>query len=294
MTPEFPRAAEVTRDFAVAVTGKQYDGVISIDPVAMGYLMQGTDVGTVDGIDVTDGGLASVMLNGAYFTFESPADQDVFFEHAASALFAQVLDSGTGAIAPLERAIDEGRFMLWSSHPEEQALLGDVRIGGDFLVRQDAAGVFVNDGSGTKVGYYVSVDATAEVHQCSAEPTATLEVSLAHGFSGEVAGLPAYIGGLLDAQNRGQFSANVVVYPPAGWAVSSAVQDGAPVNLRSVDHGGRQATELWLSLEPSQQTVIQYTFSKLRTDAQWSVIAVTPGPNSAPENSGLVISDQSC
>ncbi len=74
----------------------------------------------------------------------------------------EALAAGAARPAPLldalARAAGERRLLAWSAHPAEQALLAPTVLGG-VLPENDAArpvlGVFLNDGTGAKLDYYL-------------------------------------------------------------------------------------------------------------------------------------------
>ncbi len=95
--PDFPRVAQLVS----AVVGKRwkvrFDGVIAIDPVTLGYLLNGlgpVDVG--DGLTINTGNAVSTLLNQVYLKYPTdPIKQDDVFEVAARRIFdATVAGSG--------------------------------------------------------------------------------------------------------------------------------------------------------------------------------------------------------
>ncbi|MCR6711870.1 MAG: DUF4012 domain-containing protein [Demequina sp.] len=217
-TPEYPRSATLLAGFWKNEFGEDVDGVISLDPVALGYMLDGMDPVTVGTLEITGPTLAQVMLNESYFAYPEPADQDAFFAQASGVLFGVLMEGATSAIDGTERAIDEHRFMVWSAHADEQELLAPTRIAGSFLQRTGTVGIFLNDGSGSKIGYYIAQDTSVVNHMCSNGTLSgqTLTVTLTHTFDGDVASLPWYISGGGVYVPEGEFHANVLLYPPNG------------------------------------------------------------------------------
>lgn len=293
-TPEFPRAAELTAQFVQRYNGLEVDGVISIDPVALGYVLADAPARDIAGVEVSGANLAQVMLNEVYFRFEDPAAQDAFFQAAAGALFAEVLSGGAGMIPALEKATAEGRFMLWSAHEQEQALLAPTHMGGDFMTMTDAAGVFINDGSGTKIGYYLDVAATSGDAVCGLGEQTSLSVEMVHTFTGAIDELPPYLAGDYAEVPFGWFGGNVLMYPPQGYVVADVSVDGEQVATRGAVHGGRNVTQLWIELEPGQRRVIDYTLVVSEDPAAWDVTVVTPGAQNSFSPRTLVTGQNSC
>ncbi|MDX6276453.1 MAG: hypothetical protein QOJ72_581, partial [Nocardioidaceae bacterium] len=123
-TPDFPRTGEITAVMAEKRLKQHIDGVISVDPVALGYILAGTGpVKAGAGLVIDQANAVDVLLNSVYQAFQDPTAQDDVFKRAARNIF-NVVKSGKGqphvVITGLVKAADENRLMVWSSHPSEQ------------------------------------------------------------------------------------------------------------------------------------------------------------------------------
>jgi len=121
-TPEYPRSAELMTQFWATKHPEAVDGVLSVDPVALGYMLADMEPVEVQGVTITGANLSDVMLRDSYLTFPDPGDQDVSFAEASQVLFTQLVSGGSSAVAGTEQAIDEGRFFVWSAFGDEQDL----------------------------------------------------------------------------------------------------------------------------------------------------------------------------
>ncbi len=145
LTPDFPRTGEITRAMVKKGLDEDVDGVISVDPVAMSFILAGTGPVTLDGGGVlTQENAVAVLLNAVYVSYQDNERQDEIFQQAARKIF-DVVKSGRGesrlAITGWSRPRAENRLTVWSSHDEEQRLiaaLGDLR-GDEGRRRRDAA-----------------------------------------------------------------------------------------------------------------------------------------------------------
>jgi len=286
-TPEFPRTGELIAAFVERETGARPDGVISIDPVALGYMLENAPERDIDGITVSGKNLAEVMLRDAYSVFASPSDQDAFFAKAAGALFGDVVSGGDATVAGVQRALKEGRFAVWSADATEQSILEGTRAGGDFLARDDAAGVFLNDGSGSKIGYYIDTEVTSQIRRCEASDQVidgVVTATITHSFDGSVEELPAYVSGGGVYVSPGRFEANLLMYPPAGMNVRNLTADGERANMQSVRHGSRVATSTRIGVDPGQSVTLTYDLVPTGGVITWTSLAVTPSskPNIYP------------
>ena len=138
LTPDFPTAAATAQAMWEKKTGQRVDGVISMDPVALGYVLDAT--GPVELTDpvllaLTSSGLPSqlsgknvvpTLLSDVYAKIASPTYQDVYFAGVAKEIF-NALSSGKGdpggLIDGISRGASEGRILLWSAETREQSVI---------------------------------------------------------------------------------------------------------------------------------------------------------------------------
>ena len=105
--------------------------------------------------------------------------------------------------AALSRSADERRLLLWSAHEAEQQVLAETTLSGHRpITDEDAArfGVYLNDGTGSKLGYYLDVAPQVEWKRCGPDQVtseATLNLTLTNTVPAEAAvNLPgAIVGG---------------------------------------------------------------------------------------------------
>lgn len=134
VSPDFPSSARVASSFFSQSTGVPVEGVISLDPVALGALVDLTGPLTVPSLDrsFTGDELADFLLTDLY-TFDE-ATQDTIFAEAIEGTVDGLTSGalpGPGALtSALGEAADEGRILMWSSVPEEEAFIGNVGIAG--------------------------------------------------------------------------------------------------------------------------------------------------------------------
>ena len=104
--PDFTVGAPLAREMYRLNSGTTVDGVLTVDPVVLSYLLQATGpVSLPTGDTLTAENAVPLLLNEVYFRYEKPADQDAFFAGAAGAVF-QALADGQGSASALVTAID--------------------------------------------------------------------------------------------------------------------------------------------------------------------------------------------
>lgn len=279
-TPEYPRSAEMMTRFWEAEFGETVDGILSVDPVALGWMLEGAPATELDGFTITGENLAEVMLNESYLAYEDPVEQDAFFARASAELFGRIVSGQANVLGGVERAIEAGRFMLWSAETSEEELLATTPVAGAFLERDDALGLFVNDGSGSKIGYYID-NATAVTNHLCADGTLagqTVEVTLTHAYDRDVADLPEYISGGDVYVPAGEFHANLLIYPAVGTGVTNLTRDGEQTGLNPENHAGRTLGTVRVVLQPGQSTTFDIEIGATQRGLLPPSVVETPGP----------------
>ncbi|MFI8632509.1 DUF4012 domain-containing protein [Microbacterium sp. NPDC077663] len=283
--PDFRLTAELAREFA-AREDVAVDGVISIDPVALSYLLKATGpVRLPTGDELTSANAAGFLLNGVYLTYDDANAQDAVFSGAAAAVFAALTagDVDPGAlITALGRAGTEHRLYLWSAREQDQVILdGTTLAGAPPADSSDTArfGVYFNDGTGSKMDWYVTPDVELAWTGCAAGSTPrtiSLTVTLTSTAPADAASaLPPYItGGGAYGVPAGTARTVGEVYLPEGFEVaSSAITTGRGFSGGMV--GDRQVLSYSIDLKPGDsQTVTIDVIAD--TDIQNAEAWVTP------------------
>jgi len=281
-TPEFPRSAELLSAFWERDSGDAPDGVIATDPVALGYMLQDMEPVSIDSVEVDGDNLADVMLNEVYFQYPDPKQADAFFALASRELFGKLLaGSGQSLTRGIEQAAGERRLLLWSADAAEQELLASTGIAGDFVDREDALGVFINDGSGSKIGYYIDTELAVVDRLCASDQSLagqTVTLTMRHTYQGDVGDLPEYIGIGGDYVPNGEFHANVLVMPPVGMGVTDFMRDGDDAQLAPEVLHGRELSEARVVLLPGDSVELSYTLSARDRGIPLDAVVETPGP----------------
>lgn len=286
LTPQFPRAAELARAMWERATGTQVDGVLATDPVALGHLLErSAPVDLPDGTTVTGENAARLFLNEVYLRITDPAEQDAYFATAAGAVLDGLVSTGSSAsttslLDGLGQAVDERRLLVWSAHDEEQARLAGTRIAGEVTGREGdspVVGVYLNDGSGAKMSWYLDTAVSAEVRRCEADGSRLVDVELSLENTGPAggAGLPAYVvGDYLDTP--GNVRTTYDLYAPAGGALEAVEIDGEPEEIFETTYLGLDVAQWATELAPGERTTVRATFSVPAELSGDLVVSTTP------------------
>lgn len=294
--PDFTVTGALAREmWAREHDGQQVDGVISLDPVALSYLLEATGPITLPTGDViTSDNAVQLLLNDVYQRYENPADQDAFFAAAAASVFGALSQGSVepGAlVSSLARAGDEHRLLIWSANADDQAILDDTTLAGH-LPETDATtarfGVFLNDGTGSKMDYYLTADSSVTWDTCTMSPsgsaagTATLSVTLTSNAPADAATLPTYItGGVAYAIPPGTARTVGYVYLPEGFELMDASQTG-DVGFGGGMHDGRRVLSFSVDLAPGQSSTTVVTVRAPEGSAPELQVVSTPTLTSTP------------
>src|SRR5690606_1113179 len=129
IVPDFSIAAPLAREMWERQHGTSADGVISLDPIALSYLLEATGpIELPTGEALTSENAVDLLLNEVYLRYEDPLEQNLVFAQAAATVFDTLMSGGAdpGAIlTALGQAADERRLLLWSAVEDEQRILAE-------------------------------------------------------------------------------------------------------------------------------------------------------------------------
>ncbi len=291
-TPDFPRTAEIARAMWRETQGEDVDGVLSADPVALSYLLQGTGPVRVPGGPLLSSSEAvNALLNGIYLTEPDEGLQNRYFAAAARAVFDAVA-AGRGDPATVVDGItlagEEGRLYAWSSRPGEERLLADTTFGGA-LPRQAGpspyVGVFLNDGTGAKMQYYLDHRVDVRPVDCNDAGRQKLEVTvtLTSNAPADARNLPTSVIGPREGNRPyfgvrpGDMRMNVYLYAPIGGWIDASAVDGEETPMSEAEHDGHPVGARTVTLAPGQTRRLTYTVMTGLDQPEAVDLRVTPG-----------------
>lgn len=289
LTPRFDTSARLAREMWKQRFGQQVDGVLSIDPVTLGYILKATGpVRLATGDQLTSENAVQLLLSDAYVKYPDPRVQDAFFASAASAVFTKVSAGGfdpKAFIAALTTGVDEGRVKLWSADERQQSELAGTAIAGG-LPTSDATsqqfGVYLNDATGAKMDYYLekTVAVGSEVCRQDGRPTWTVEVTLRNTAPADAATtLPAYVTGGGDfGVPVGVLRTNVAIYAPSSGVYITSTLDGKTAAPQTAMDGVHPVAQFQTTLSPGKTAKIRVQYVGGTKQGRVAVDAVsTPG-----------------
>ncbi|GAA2137961.1 DUF4012 domain-containing protein [Nocardioides koreensis] len=285
-TPDFPRAAELWTARWQEKYPTQLDGVLSLDPVAMSYLLEGTGPVRVGDLTLTSDNAVEELLNRPYRDL-GPAAQDVLFAKAARAIFeASTADlaSPMRFVEGLDRAAREGRFLFAPRDPAERKALAGTRVEGA-LTADDGqtphVDIALNDGTGSKMSYYLRYWADLKAIKCQAgQQTLTGSMTLNQNISvAEAAKLPPYLtGGGQFGVHPGKQIVLIPLFGPYGGTIDHISVNGKSLDdvAQIVDYRGRPATVVFAQLSSSKEVVFNWTMTTGKGQTGNPELGMTP------------------
>lgn len=296
LTPDFPTSALTAQGMWERKTGQRVDGVLSIDPVALGYILDATGPITLSSpelaalasrglpTELTGKNVVQTLLSDVYSKIEQPNLQDAYFAGVAQEVFS-ALSNGQAdpknLFAGITRATSEGRVRVWSGLASEQTVIGKYPLGGSVLgssVQPAQFGVYFNDGTGAKMDYYVkrTVQLVKECPRDGYEQT-TVRVTSTNTAPGDAGtSLPEYVTG--DGNYgvpAGWVQTNIVAYGPVQANVETAKLNGERTDFAPYFHGSRPVGVLAVRLAPGETRTIEITFGKIVQHTEPNLV-VTP------------------
>lgn len=296
LTPDFPTTAITAQAMWERKTGQRVDGVISIDPVTLSYILHATGpvklsspevIGLARGglpTELNGGNVVQTLLSDVYLKIDQPKLQDLYFAGVAKEVFAALSDGKgepNGLIQGVTRGTEEGRVRVWSALSEEQSIISHYPISGAISgpsISPAQFGVYFNDGTGAKMDYYVkrTVQLIKHCPRDGYEETTVRVVSTNTAPSDAATALPAYVTG--DGNfgvPPGSVQTNIVAYGPVQANVETAAVDGQRSEFAPYLHASRPVAVLAIRLAPGESKSVEFTFGKIVQHTEPNLV-VTP------------------
>ncbi len=289
LTPRFDESGKLAQAMWKRETGQQVDGVLAMDPVTLGYLLKATGpVQLATGDTLTSDNAVKLLLSDVYAKYPDPQVQDAFFAAAAGAVFDKIASGGFDSgefIVALAKGTAEHRVRLWSADASEQRQIEGTAVSGALPTATKASrqfGVYLNDGTGSKMDYYLekSVAVGSSVCREDGRPTSVVQVTIKNTAPADAAtSLPPYVtGGGAFGTAPGDIKTLIAVYAPTNQVYLGATRDGKGVGVQTAMDGGHPVAQLRTVLRPGEATTFRVAFLGETEYAKAGIDAVTtPG-----------------
>ena len=287
LTPYFPLSGALAREMWRQEFGVEAHGVLSIDPVALGYLLEATGPITLPTGDVlTAENAVQTLLVDAYARYDDPAEQDAFFAAAAASVFSAVAGGNFDPVAlvsALARAGEERRVHIWSADEAEQTVLAGTTLTGDLPTSTAATtrfGAYLNDATGAKMNVYLDVQQSVGRTTCREDlrPVYRVQVTLENTAPGDAAAtLSDYVtGGGLNGVVPGNINTIVSVYGAPDMENLGVTRNGADVGYQPAMDSGYPVSLVAVELAPGESAVLEFNWLGAAASESSIVIESTP------------------
>ncbi|MFL6132681.1 MAG: DUF4012 domain-containing protein [Nocardioidaceae bacterium] len=288
VTPDFPRSATLLAGMWSARHHKPVDGVVSVDPVALSYLLRGTGpVRLPDGRRLTAANAVDLLLRQVYVDIADPAQQNDFFNAAARKVF-EATTSGAGrprsVLTNLARGASERRVLMWSSREEEQRVLAPTAIAGRLPTRATTTpevGLYLNASRAYKLDYFLDYRASVDSIGCQdARQHLRVRVRMHSRVPADVTSLPSYVAPPAQLFGRGTIVATMFFVAPVDGTPTAYALDGREEKFDTQKLSGRVVFARSVALKPGQThtVTIDVLTGKGQTDP--AHFQITPGVRS--------------
>ncbi len=209
ISPHFPYAAQTWASMWQRYSGVKVDGVIAVDPTALGYLLAVTGPATLpDKSQISGANAVALTQSTAYAKFgglssAAQAQRRAYLLDIASAVSKKILDARGDPAALMRaagKAAGERRILVWSAAPAVQADLAQTSVSGSIpATKAPYVGLsIVNDG-GNKLDYYLDRSLTWQRTGC--EVTRRTRVTITLTNNAPASGLSPYVTGRSDSHS---------------------------------------------------------------------------------------------
>jgi hypothetical protein len=302
LRPSFPSAAQIVWANWSISQGVRADGVVSLDSVALSYVLGATGPVTLSSGDIlsSDNAVAFLLneLLQRYNSGDVHADNDatdVVYSEAVSKTFAS-LSGGKFDVATMLKAVFQGfteqRLSYWSYTPEDQAKVADAGLANDIPVSDettDRFGVYLNANSGTKLNFYLATSLTTASAVCTEDGRQVrrllyalqnkLDPAAVETLSPLIAGVDYLERGL----GRGDQSLAVLVYAPPGSTILGATVDGVPVAVQPFHDTDNPVARIVAIAHPGSQATVTVDVQMGTPGERLLEVDVTPGIHPTPQ-----------
>ncbi|MBA2367060.1 MAG: DUF4012 domain-containing protein [Actinobacteria bacterium] len=162
LSPHFPVVSQVWLDMYESVRGERLDGVIAMDPVALGRLTAATGPIQTEGLDVAVGpdNAVPVLLHDSYLQFGKDSERQNRYLTGVTSGFWDTMASGDVDVVALATgaagSVSAGHIKIYSRDERTQSAIATLDADGGVLEEgPNAQLVYHNNFAGNKVDYFL-------------------------------------------------------------------------------------------------------------------------------------------
>ncbi|CAB4955596.1 unannotated protein [freshwater metagenome] len=275
VSADFPHVARLAQA-GMAARGTPVDGVIAIDPGAVGAVLASTGPVEHNKVTIDATGAAAFFTKDIYALYPSFSDVEAKDELTLGLLYATMdsvlnrpLDLAALATS-LPEAVAGGHVKIWSADIDESTWFDQLGVSGSLESADPGTlAIAFNNGVGGKIDAYVTAAAALTPGLC-VDPAfdlagyrlKTLDLQVTNNAP---SGLPDYVDFRLDdgPKTPGSTRTLIHVYGPVGAVDMSATLDEEPIGLVSGTEAGRPVWATEMELARGETRSLAITFAEL-------------------------------
>ncbi len=269
MSPDFPTVGRLLVKLYKSADGEDLDGVISVDPVGLQYLLGA--IGpvqvpkTVTSIDASN--VVDWTLIKAYDIYRIGQERKDFLKDVANAVWERLLTGQVSnrpkLVAQFAGALSDKHMIFYSEHKDEQKLFEDMGYA-DALIPTicDYLQVVAQNHGANKLDVYLheNIDYAISLH---GDGSASAKVTVKLTNKAPKFGLPPEVAGMLNplAAQGGSSRTYLSIYVPKDAQLMDVTIDGKPGNP-DVDHEkGKAVFSQYLDIAPGASSKVSFTYN---------------------------------
>jgi hypothetical protein len=270
-SPDLPTVAQVVAELYPQSGGRAVDGVMTVDPMALGALLRFTGPIAVPGVDqpLTARTGARFLLRDQYVELPDNPERVDALEALSEQTFDRLTDVDLPGPGELRRVlgpvVEQGHLQLLAFDEAGASFLDGLGITGRLPpVEGDALAVTTSNAAMNKIDLFLrrALEYDVRWDRSTGEVRATATVTLTNEAPSR--GLPQYLIGNAVGENRpgatdlpdGWNNVFLTLYSP--WRVESAHVDGQPLALEVLPELGRNAISTIVELAPGQTRTLTF------------------------------------
>lgn len=266
MSPDFPTVGKVLLGLYKSNVGVDLDGVISIDPVGLQYLLEATGPVWVPeaAIRLDASNVVNWTLIEAYNRYQGEERQD-FLTDVARAVWEKILSGKitdkAKLIDQLSLALKDKHMMLFDANEEEQKVFNDLGYAGTLIhTTCDFLQIVMQNHGANKVDVYLyeDVDYLLSVNK---DGSAHAKVTVKIANRAPKSGLPLYVAGGDPLGAKGGSSRTYLsLYAPRDAQLMSVTVDGKPGDPDVGHEKDKAVFSQYLYVAPGTSSVTSFTY----------------------------------
>ncbi len=289
--PDFRDTGASVQKLWQHANGSTLDGVFSIDPIVLSYMLRVTGPVEVPGesTKLTSKNAVKVLLSDTYERFGSDGlAADVYFAKASAAIFDKVSAGGWDVMKmwdQLKQGAEEQRIYMWFPSEADEKMA--VEFGLDGAVTSDnktktQTGIYLNDESVGKLQYWLSTSMSV---QCDAKArTVTTAVTMKNSIPDSIqssytlgARSPKY------GHPRTTMLIDVLSFAVPGGKLTATDPSADELGRdRTGAYNGREAKSLGVALAQGETRTVSFTSTVPDGDAAPLTVRYTPTTSKTP------------